>query len=181
MSGSRYTISDQNAPYFLTCTVIHWIDLFTRKEYRDIIVDSLNHCVQHKNLTIFAWVIMSNHIHLAARCDPPGKMSDFLKDFKKFTSKKIIECIGYINESRSDWMLDKFSFEARKTRRAENYKIWKDDNHPIDLSDIDIIEKIDYIHENPLRAGLVEYPEYYLYSSARDYCGMKGLIDVDVV
>jgi len=63
-----------------------------------------------------------------------------------------------INESGSEWLLDKFAFEARRTRRAEKYKIWKDDNHPIDLTDIDILEKINYIHDNPVRAGLVRYP-----------------------
>lgn len=86
-----------------------------------------------------------------------------------------------ISESRREWLLDKFSFEAKRTRRAENYKIWKDDNHAIDLSTIDVMEKIDYIHNNPVRAGLVEYPEYYIYSSARDYAGEKGLVEIEVV
>src|SRR5690606_22600110 len=128
MSGDRYLISDQNSPYFLTCTVIHWIDLFSRKDYKDIIVESLNYCVREKSLTLYGWVIMSNHIHLIGRCDPPGGMSGFLRDFKKFTSKKFITIIETISESRNDWLLDKFSFEAKRTKRADNYKIWKDDN-----------------------------------------------------
>ena len=181
MSGDRYVISDQHASYFVTCTVIHWIDLFTRKDYKDIIVDSLNHCIEKKHLVVYGWVIMTNHIHLAARCNPPGEMSGFLRDFKKFTSKKFIKTMEAINESREDWLLDKFSFEARRTNRAENYKVWKDDNHAIDLSHINIMEKIDYIHNNPVRAGLVDYPEHYVYSSARDYAGEKGLVNVTLV
>lgn len=86
-----------------------------------------------------------------------------------------------ISESRRDWLLDKFSFEAKRTKRAENYKIWTDDNHAIDLSCIDLMEKIDYIHNNPVRSNLVDYPEYYIYSSARDYAGEKGLVAVTVV
>jgi len=85
VSGSKYQISDQHAPYFITCTVIHWIDLFTRKDYNDVIVDSVNYCIENKNLTVFAWVIMSNHVHLTAQCEAPGEMSVFLRDFKKHT------------------------------------------------------------------------------------------------
>ncbi|WP_028980141.1 REP-associated tyrosine transposase [Sporocytophaga myxococcoides] len=181
MAGDRYIISDQHVPYFITCTVIKWIDLFTRKDYRDIIVDSLNYCSREKHVTIYAWVIMSNHIHLALKASPPGDMSSFLRDFKKYTSKKFITTMDSINESRSEWLKDKFSFEAKRTRRAENYKIWMDSNHAIELASIDIMEKINYIHNNPVRAGLVENPEYYLHSSARDYAGRKGLVKVSVI
>jgi REP-associated tyrosine transposase len=181
MSGDKYFISDQQATYFLTCTVIHWIDLFTRKEYRDIVVESLNYCVEEKHLILYSWVIMSNHIHLVARCSLPGSMSGFLRDFKKFTSKKFIATIQNSNESRSEWLLDKFAFEAKRTGRAENYKIWKDDNHAINLSDIDILQKINYIHDNPVRNGLVKYPDHYIYSSAADYAGSKGMVKVVVV
>ncbi len=181
MSGSKYLITDKHAPYFITCTVIHWIDLFTRKDYRDVIVDSLQYCIKNKHIEIYAWVIMSNHIHLVAQCHPPGNMSEFLRDFKKFTSKKFIETMDSINDSRREWLLDKFSFEAKRTRRAEKYKIWKDDNHPINLTDIDILEKINYVHDNPVKAGLVDDSEDYVYSSAKDYCGKRGLIAVKVV
>ncbi|WP_197060176.1 transposase [Sporocytophaga myxococcoides] len=67
MAGDRYFISDQYVPYYITCTVIKWIDLFTRRDYRDVIVDSLNHCCKEKSITIYAWVIMSNHMHLVAQ------------------------------------------------------------------------------------------------------------------
>ena len=93
MAGDRYFIKDQYTTYFLTCTVIRWIDVFTSKRYKDITVDSLNYCIQHKGLELYAWVIMSNHIHLVAKVNPPLGMSGFLRDFKKFTSKKIVEAI----------------------------------------------------------------------------------------
>ena len=181
MSGDRYLISDQHATYFLTCTVIHWIDLFTRQVYRDIVVDSLNFCIKEKHVNIYSWVIMSNHMHLIANVDPPGRMSDFLRDMKKFSSKKCALHIASTTESRRDWLLDKFAFEARRTGRADKYKIWTDSNHAIDLTHLPIMQKINYIHENPVKAGLVEYPEHYLYSSARDYAGQKGLVDVVLV
>lgn len=92
-----------------------------------------------------------------------------------------MEAINEVPESRREWLLDKFSFEARRTGRAENYKLWKDDNHAIDLSMIDIMNKIDYIHNNPVSVGIVHTPEHYVYSSAIDYSGGKGLVKIELV
>lgn len=181
MSGDRYYISDQHATYFITCTVIYWIDLFTRQSYRDIIVNSLNFCIREKHLVVYAWVIMSNHIHLVVRVEPPGEMSALLRDFKKFTSKQFIQNLKNIPESRKEWLLDKFSFEAKRSGRADKYKIWKDSNHSVNLTHLDVMQKINYVHNNPVSAGFVEHPEHYLYSSSRDYAGGKGLVDVVVV
>ena len=181
MSGDRYYIGDQHGTYFLTCTIVYWIDLFTRKEYKDILVNSLNHCVEQKGLKVHAWVLMSNHLHIICRTEAPHKMSDFLRDFKKFTSKAFAAAIQELPESRKEWLLDKFAFEARRTRRAEYYKIWKDDNHAIDMRRVDVWQKVNYIHENPVRSGCVEFPEQYLYSSARDYAGLKGLVKLEML
>lgn len=181
MSGDKYFITDQHSPYFLTLTIVDWIDIFSRQDYRDIIVDSLNYCIDKKGITVFAYVIMTNHVHLICQARPPYRLSDFLRDFKKFTSKQIIAVLNEIHESRKTWLLDLFAFNARKSGRAKLYKVWKDDNHAIDLSDIDMMEKIDYIHENPVRAGWVGSEEHYLYSSAIDYSGGKGFVNVEVI
>ncbi|MGD1960073.1 MAG: transposase [Fulvivirga sp.] len=181
MSGDRYIIQNQNGYYFITLTVVYWVDLFSRREYRDIIVDSLNYCVKSKGLELNAWVIMSNHVHLVGRIDTVLGMSGFLRDFKKYTSKQITAAIKEIPESRREWLLDKFSYEARRTGRAKYYKVWKDSNHAIDLTNIDMMGKVDYVHENPVKAGIVEEPEHYLYSSARDYAGVDGMVKVQVI
>lgn len=122
MSGDKYFITDQHATYFLTFTVVEWVDVFTRKDYKQIIVDSLNYCIEHKSLECYAWVLMSNHLHLLARANAPGRISDIIRDFKKFTSKKIIETIETIGESRKEWLLHKFEHAAHSTGRAEHYK-----------------------------------------------------------
>ncbi|MBY0424286.1 MAG: transposase [Cytophagales bacterium] len=181
MSGDKYYISDQLAPYFLTCTVVRWIDIFSRQVYRDIVVDSLNYCIESKGLRVYAWVVMTNHIHLVCQAKEGYRISDILRDFKKFTSKKIVESIQLGPESRSEWLLDVFSFEARRTGRAEMYKLWRDDNHAIDLTHIDAMEKVNYIHMNPVRAGWALAPEHYIYSSAVDYAGRIGLVNVEVI
>lgn len=181
MSGDRYLIRNQHDIYFLTLTVIEWIDLFTRKELAMVVIDSLNYCIKNKNLEVFSWCIMSSHVHLVCRVNPPFLMSDVLRDFKKFTSKALVNCIQEIAESRRDWLLDKFAFEARRTGRAKFYKVWKADNHAINLSGfIDINSKIQYVHHNPVSAMLVSNPEDYLLSSAIDYYGGKGLIEISL-
>lgn len=179
--GFKYKIYDQSKAYFLTMTVVEWVDIFSRKSYRDIIIDSLKYCQKNKGLVIFAYVIMSNHIHLLINAEKEN-LSDIIRDFKKFTSKKIIKVIQTEPESRRKWMLNLFSFEASKHSRNENFQFWIQENHPVEIfSQKFIVEKVNYIHNNPVKAGIVEKPEDYLYSSARNYADMKGLLDVVVL
>jgi len=179
MGGDRYIIENQNGVYFLAFTVIDWIDLFTRKEFCIVLVNSLNYCIKEKNLEVFAYVIMSSHVHLVCRVNEPGKLSDVTRDFKKFTSKEFIKIMDEIGESRKEWLLKSFSFEAQRIGRAKNYKIWKDDNHAVEIGEyIDIEQKVNYIHENPVKAMIVENAEEYIFSSARDYADNKGYVEI---
>jgi REP element-mobilizing transposase RayT len=176
--STGYQINDQEGLYYLTFQIVDWIDVFTRQIYRDIIIDSFKYAIENKGLDIFAYIIMSNHVHLIAQSSN-GKLSDTIRDIKKFTSKKIIETIQTIPESRSDWMLNQFSFNARQHSRNKTYQVWTHENHSVYLYGPKFIqEKIDYLHNNPVRAGLVEKPEDYLYSSARYYAGMDCLLPV---
>jgi putative transposase len=182
MAGDRYYISDQQATYFLTFTVVGWIDVFTRKACKDIIVSSLNYCVENKGLRINSWCLMSNHLHLMASVEEPNTMSAFVRDFKKFTAKQILAYIEYDTESRKEWMLQYFKEAGVKDKRITTYKFWKEDNHAICIDPLDHFihdQKIDYIHRNPVVEGIVENEEDYLYSSARDFYGMNGLVKID--
>ena len=179
MSGDRYVISNQNSVYFLTLTVVDWIDLFTRHDYSLILVDSLNYCTNHKGLEIYAWIIMSSHAHIVAKANEPFGISGVLRDLKKYTSKDFVKCMNRINESRRNWLLNRFAFEAKRINRAENYKVWKDDNHAIEVGDyIDIEQKVNYVHDNPVKALIVQHAEDYYFSSAIDYAGGKGLVKI---
>ena len=176
--STGYQIKDQEGLYYLTFQVINWIDIFTRQIYRDIVIENLKYCQQNKGLQVFAYVIMSNHIHIIANSSE-GKLSDTIRDFKKFTSRVIIENVKEGNESRKNWMLNQFKFAASKHSRNENYQFWTHENHAIELRTPDFIrEKIEYIHNNPVRAGIVEKPEDYLYSSARNYANGVSVFDV---
>ena len=154
------------------------MDNFTRKVYRDIEIESLRHCQQHKGLEIYAYDIMSNHIHLLIRSSI-GKLSDTIREFKMFTVKQILLAIDSESESRRDWMWNLFEFAAKQHKRNEKYQIWTHENHAeLIYSDKFIFQKISYIHENPVRAGIVENPEDYLYSSAWDFAGKTCLLDI---
>jgi putative transposase len=179
MSGDSYKIENQNGVYFLTFTIIDWIDLFTRKEFSIVVVDSLNYCIKEKHLVVYAYVIMSSHMHMVCKVNEPGNLSDVVRDFKKFTSKEFIKMMDEIGESRKEWLLKRFSFEAQRIGRAKNYKIWKDDNHAIEIGEyIEIEQKVNYIHENPVKAMIVENAEDYIFSSASDYADKIGLVKI---
>jgi len=181
MSDGGYKIRNQAAVHFITFSVVEWIDVFTRKIYRDIVLDSLKHCQSEKGLLIHCWCIMSNHLHLILSAKNHD-LSDVLRDFKKFTSKQIIEAIkASKQESRKDWMLKIFREEGMKNSRNKIYQFWRQDNQPQELySPVFIFQKINYIHNNPVEAGIVDRPEHFIYSSAKDYFETKkcGLLDV---
>ena len=124
---------------------------------------------------------MSNHLHLIISAKNKD-LSDVLRDFKKYTSKKIIAAIqNNQHESRRDWMLKIFREQGEGNSRNKEYQFWRQDNQPMELySPAFIFQKINYIHNNPVEAGLVEKPEDYLYSSARDYVNARkcGLLDL---
>jgi len=107
-----YQIKDQSAAYYLTFQVVYWIDLFTRPVYRDVVIESLRYCQKEKGLELFAWVIMSNHIHILARSSN-NDLSATIRDFKKYTSKAFVELISVSGESRKEWMLRLFAHAAK--------------------------------------------------------------------
>jgi REP element-mobilizing transposase RayT len=174
---------NETCAYFLTMTVIRWIDVFTRPVYKHIMVDALKYCQKQKGLILYGWCLMTNHLHLIAEADDDHSLSDFLRDFKKFTSKAIVkEITENPEESRSKWMLSEFEFAGRYNKKIKDYKFWQDGNASREIDTADkMMQKLEYIHENPVKAEIVENAEEYIYSSAKNYAGEKGLIDVVLV
>ena len=174
-----FKIRDQAATHFLTFSIMGWIDIFSRQRYRDMMLESMQYCRQHKGLEIGAYVIMSNHIHTIWTATN-NNLSDIIRDFKTFTSKAITEAINIEPESRRDWLLYMFRFYANRTNANDTFKVWTGNNHPEEIhSDSFLRTKINYIHDNPVRAGLVAEQSHYLYSSAANYEGKKGLMGID--
>ncbi len=171
--GFAYKITDQLAVHFITCTVVQWADIFTRAQYSDIVVDSIRHCQEKKGLKVYGWVIMSNHLHMICSGSGENDLSDILRDFKKFTSTAIVNAIeSNPRESRRSWLM-------WLLKQNNNIQFWQEGNHPEEIRTRDFFkQKLDYIHNNPIRAGWIDIQEAYTYSSARDYCGVKGLIEL---
>jgi putative transposase len=177
-----YLIRDQHGVYFMTLTVVGWIDVFSRRVYKDMLIQSLKYCQANKGLNLHAYVIMSNHVHLVVSVNEGHNLSDFVRDFKKFTAKSVIDYIQTGAESRAEWMLHQFKYYASRHTRNEVHQIWTHENHVVELfSPAFTKQKIDYIHDNPVRAGYVYDAADYIYSSASNYVEAESIIVVDCI
>lgn len=174
--SSRYKFHNPECIYFTTFAVKGWIDIFTRVEYKNILVENLKYCQQNKGLEIFAWCIMTNHIHLIIRAKEGFLLQDILRDYKKFTSKVLVKAIEEnIEESRKDMLLKQFI-------TPQGIRFWQKDNKPIELwSNAVITQKLNYIHQNPVKGGIVYRAEDYIYSSAIDYVGGEEMLDIILI
>lgn len=182
--STKYKFRDPEACYFVTYAVVDWADVFTRNIYKEILMDSWKYCQQHKGLSIHAYVIMTNHVHMIISKTGEVKLEAIMRDMKKFTSSKLIEAVQTNKEeSRREWLLDLFRKAGSENSNNKIYQFWQQENHPIQCSTPEILrQKMNYIHENPVRAGFVEKAEDWLWSSASDYyLGKKGAIDLSYV
>ena len=161
--GSAYQIQDQEAAYYFTFQVVGWADVFSRQLYRDIVIDSIRYCQVNKGLKLYAYVIMTNHIHKIMSSEE-GDLSGLVRDFKKFTSRQILKSISENQqESRKEWLNMIFKYHAKYNKRAGVVQLWTHENHAVELNTNDKWDsRLKYIHENPVRAGWVERAEEYL-------------------
>ena len=176
-------LQNPDGVYFISFAVVEWLDVFIRNEYKNIVIDSLHYCQREKGMEVFAWCIMTNHVHLIFRSIKGQKPELLIGDLKRFTSQAIVKAIiENPRESRKEILLEQFLKAGAKSSNVKKYQFWRHDNKPIELWNNKVIdEKINYIHYNPVEEGLVFRPEDYVYSSARDYSGEKGLLDGVVV
>jgi REP element-mobilizing transposase RayT len=162
--------------YYVTITVVGWIDVFTRKEYVYELIENIKYCQNNKGLNLYAYVIMSNHLHFIASSNEVP-LNILLGNFKSYTSKRLIKQIEENSgESRKEWMLRIFNYFGKGNSQNEEYQFWQNGNHPIGLWSPKVIQqKIDYLHNNPVKQGIVATPEDYLYSSANEFSAIKVL------
>jgi len=169
--------SNDSNLYFVTLTIVDWIDIFTRNEYKEWIIEQIIYSQKNKGLQLFAYVIMTNHIHMVARVNEGQSMSDFLRDFKTFTSKELYKLI--INnplESRKEWIISVFQKNGKNNSLNKNFQIWQNGSFSTLLdSNYLIDQKVEYIHQNPVKAGFVDEASKYLYSSANPNSPVKVL------
>lgn len=179
---TSFRIKDENALYFLTCATVEWIDVFTKLKYKKVFVDSLNYCIKNKGLEVYAWVLMSNHFHMIAKAKVGFNLSGIFRDMKKHITNEILRIIFEEPEARRSWILGEMKKAGRNNSKRQTYQLWRNDNHPIHLFSTKIIaQKVRYIHNNPVKEGLVSNPEDYVFSSARDYSGENGLVGITLL
>jgi len=177
--STKYKATEKDVAYFITITIVGWIDVFTRLRQKYVILNSLKFCQKNKGLEIYAYCIMSNHIHLLCKAQENDILFNIIRDFKTYTSKKIVETIIDYPESRREWMLDYFQKACHHLKRKQKYKVWQNGYHAQKVySNKFIKQKIDYIHRNPVAEKIVEYPEDYVFSSARNYAELDSELEI---
>lgn len=167
--------------YFITFNTVDWVDVFIRPVYKQVIVHTLNHFIDSKGLVVYAWCLMSHHLHLLAKAQQGAVMAELEKEYKLFTTKKILEAIDTEPETRKQWMLERFENFGNMLRLMKKYHVWQNCSNPlyIDFKKTDLLlEHFEHIHQNPVRDKIVDIPGEYLYSSARDYAGIKGIVNI---
>ena len=181
--STKYKFKDQSKLFFVSFSVVYWLDLFIRNEYKNILLDSWRYCQANKGMELYAWCIMTSHVHLilGSHGEP---LENLMRDMKRFTSEQLKTAIQqHPTESRREWMLWLMGRAGKKNSNNKHFQLWQQSNHPIQLSTPAIAhQKLEYLHMNPVEAGFVQAPEDYLYSSATDYyTNRKGLIDIEKI
>jgi putative transposase len=176
MTRSRgYKIGETNYPYFLTCTVVAWLPVFTRPETVRIVLDSWRFLQDRRRLVLLGYVILENHLHLVASADDLAKE---IGDFKSYTARRIID---YLRERNARTLLKQLEFHRSRHKGDRTYQLWQEGSHPQMIQEEAVLrQKLDYIHRNPVERGYVDDPIHWRYSSARNYAGQEGLIPVTV-
>jgi len=162
---SRYRVHHPDRAHFVTCTIVEWLPVFTSAACCDILVRSLEHCRQQKSLKIYAWVILDNHFHgiLAA-----PNLSPVLRDLKSFTARELLTQLEI--EGRN-WLLEQLRYR-RAAHKPNEHQIWQEGSHPQVIADDAMMhQKLEYLHNNPVKRGWVVAPEHWRYSSAHEWLG----------
>jgi REP element-mobilizing transposase RayT len=173
-----------DACYVLTLNTVDKIDVFVRPAYKQVIADALNYFIDAQGLTVYCWCLMSSHLHLIVRTKDGTAPAYFERDFKKFTTPAILKTIEMEMDFRREWMMQHFEEYPKSLRRLEKFNLWQNCSSPLRLDSQNpriLLDRIQHIHENPVRERIVELPEAYIFSSARDYAGLHGLVKVKVV
>lgn len=172
MGRSRYKITNPELPHFITLTVLHWIPVFTRQETVNILLESLKF-LSKDGMNIYAYVVLENHCHFVLQSK---ELDRDIARYKSYTAKQIIH---YLAENNVKQILEQLAFYKKAHKDDRVYQFWQEGVHPELIQNDDIMrQKVDYIHFNPVQRGYVDKPEHWRYSSARDYLGQQGLLEI---
>ena len=161
---SRYRIHEAHATYFVTSTIVEWLPVFTTKACCDILVEALLHGRTHRQLQIYAWVILDNHFH--AILSSPD-LSTTLGHLKRFTARALL---AQIKSEKRDWLINQLAYYRAAHKKLQDHQVWQEGVHPQQIDSDEVMQqKLDYLHHNPVVRGLVVAPEHWRYSSAHEW------------
>ncbi len=173
MSRSRYQFANPAHPHFLTCTVVEWLPVFTRQEATQILFDSWNYLQRNQGLQLYGFVVLENHLHAVAQTE---SLPAIWSNFKSYTARRIIDLLA---KHHADTLLERMRFTCKAKRIDREYQFWQEGSHPQVIDGEEMLrQKLDYIHQNPVKRGYVDEPEHWRWSSARNYAGKEGLVEV---
>jgi putative transposase len=173
MPRSRYRFTQPNHPHFLTATINNWLPLFTRPEAVEIVLDAWRFLRREASFELFGYVVLENHLHFIARSPDLGRD---LQRFKSYTARQLITLL---EERQATRLLELLALFKRRHKQQSHYQVWEEGSHPQVVDNEAVMrQKLEYIHLNPVKRGYVDLPEHWRYSSARNYAGQQGLIEV---
>jgi len=152
------------------------LPIFSIPQAATILLDGLTFLREKRNVSILAYIIMENHIHVIVKGE---QLTLKIGSFKSYTARKIIDFMQ--NEGHTRWLHHLQYFGDLADKSKQSYKLWEDGFYPKQIIGDDmLLQKIEYVHNNPVNRGYVDKAEHWRYSSAQNYAGLKGLIDVDL-
>ncbi|NIA29939.1 MAG: transposase [Actinobacteria bacterium] len=169
---SHYRINEKDGVYFVTSTILQWIPIFTSKVYFDILISAIKYCQENKNLFVYAYVILENHFHMICYAPELGRI---MQSLKRHTAKMIMD---QLQKEQKSWVMNLLSYYKKRHKHESIHQLWEEGFHPQQiLNEEMLVQKIEYIHYNPVKRGYVLKPEYWAYSSAGDfYLNEEGYI-----
>jgi REP element-mobilizing transposase RayT len=174
MGRSRYKQLEPWYPYLITSSFVHGLPLFAKPEIAQLLIDAIKFHQSKSELKVYAYCIMENHFHLIAKHD------DFkicMQSIKSYTAKKVSDLLKSRNNK---FYLKQLTSSKKRGKNQSTYQIWQEGYHPKQISTEKILrQKINYVHFNPVKRGYVDKPEDWRYSSARDYLGQLGLLEIE--
>jgi putative transposase len=173
MTRTRYKFFDDQYPYFLTCTIVGWLPVFTCPDAVRIVLDSWNFLIKERNFRLYGYVILENHLHLVASAP---ELANAMKSFKMYTARQIVDLL---EAHGAQVLLNQLRALKRRHKTNSEYQVWEEGSQPKQISNDEMmLQKLEYTHKNPVERGYVDDPVHWRYSSARNYAGLPGLIDV---
>jgi REP element-mobilizing transposase RayT len=173
MPRTRYRIYETEYPYFLTCTIVGWLPVFTRPAAVHILFDCWRYLQANKGFVLFGYVVLENHLHLIASAPD---LANAIKSFKMFTARQLVDLL---ERHGASILLRQLRAHKLGHKTQSEYQVWQEGSHPQQIgSDAMMLQKLEYMHNNPVERGYIDDPLHWRYSSGRNYAGQVGLVEV---